>query len=92
MACRCCIAAHDNRFNKAVLTDDAFYFSTPGEICGLINQSSSTDKVESWKRANIEKVADIYNQEKIVDSYESMMLSACGQEQPVVRFPVAEAV
>jgi glycosyltransferase involved in cell wall biosynthesis len=92
MACRCYIAAHDNRFNKAVLNGDAGYFSTAGDISGIIRHPQPAATLDQWKSANIEKVAEIYNQEKIVDSYEKMMLNACGAEQTVVRLPVAEAV
>jgi hypothetical protein len=40
----------------------------------------------------MEKVRTVYNQDRIVDSYEKMMLNACGQEQAIVPLAVAEAV
>ena len=92
MACRCYIAAHNNRFNKAVLNSDATYFSSSEEVSGVIQRLRSMATAEQWKRSNIEKINTIYNQEKIVDSYEEMMLMACGEEKTVVRLPIAEAV
>jgi glycosyltransferase involved in cell wall biosynthesis len=92
MACRCYISAHNNRFNRAVLDHNAGYFSTAEDISSIINNPETVPTLEQWKRSNIEKVTKIYNQEKIVDSYEKMMLNACGENLPVVSLPVAEAV
>jgi glycosyltransferase involved in cell wall biosynthesis len=92
MACGSYIAAHDNRFNKAVLNTEANYFSTPGDIQSIISKPEAISTLEQWKKSNIEKIRITYNQEKIVDSYEKMMLSACGEHQPAMRWPVAKAV
>src|SRR5262245_58370078 len=91
MACSCFIAAHNNRFNKAVLNNDAGYFSTADDVRTIIDSPTSGSLQLQFVRANIEKIRTIYNQEKIVDSYEQMMLKACGEKQSVVRLPVAEA-
>jgi len=92
MACGCRIAAHENRFNKAVLNDEAAYFTSPGDIGLIIKTPENSSVIERWKRYNIEKVLTIYNQESIVDSYEKMMLQACAADQPVMSMPIAEAV
>jgi glycosyltransferase involved in cell wall biosynthesis len=92
MACECYIAAHDNRFNKAVLNAEANYFSTPGDIQSIISKPEAALTLEQWKKSNIEKIRTTYNQEKIVDSYEKLMLNACGENQPAMRLPVAKAV
>lgn len=92
MACSCYIAVHNNRFNKAVVNGDAAYFSSAAEVSGVIQNGRSAAIADQWKRSNIQKINSIYNQEKIVDSYEAMMLAACGEEKMVVRLPVAEAV
>ena len=60
MGSRALIAAHNNVFNKAILNDDAFYFSTAYEVSNLIssvNKEENISKVEN----NIVKIKDQYN-------------------------------
>jgi glycosyltransferase involved in cell wall biosynthesis len=90
MACGCRVAAHNNRFNKAVLNGDATYFADAGEVSLIINNPAGAALKEGWKNSNFEKIRSIYNQEKIVDSYEKMMLNACGATQHIVRPAAAE--
>jgi glycosyltransferase involved in cell wall biosynthesis len=92
MACRCYIAANNNRFNKAVLNDEAAYFSNAEEVSKIINNPATLPSVEEWKKTNIEKIRAIYNQEKIIDSYEKMMLNACGVKNILMQPAVAEAI
>ena len=92
MACGCHIAAHDNRFNKAVLNGDAGYFSGPEDIGTIINNPEAISIHDQWKKCNFEKIRAIYNQEKIVDSYEKVMMNACGEKQIILQPAVAEAV
>lgn len=92
MACECCIVANDNRFNKAVLNGEAGYFSTAEDILSIINNPEAVSDAEQWKKINIEKIRTIYNQEKIVDSYEKMMLDACGVKDIIMQPAVAKAV
>ena len=70
MACGCNIAAHDNVFNRAILTDYAFFFSTPDDIRNIINKSISELPIVNRKDQNIEKVKTIYNWESIINKYE----------------------
>ena len=92
MSCGCCIMAHDNRFNKAVLNGEAGYFSNREDIQSIINNPKAVSTVEQWKKFNIEKVKTIYNQEKIVASYEKMMLNACGVKDIILQPVIAKAV
>jgi glycosyltransferase involved in cell wall biosynthesis len=77
MACGCCIAAHNNVFNKAVLQNDADYFSSVAEVVTIINAPKDI-VAEQRKQLNFEKIRTIYNQEKIIASYEQLMLKAAG--------------
>lgn len=44
MACNCCIVAHDNVFNKSILSDDAFYFSNENQLAEyLFLEKKQTD-------------------------------------------------
>ncbi|HEX7845606.1 MAG TPA: DUF1972 domain-containing protein [Chitinophagaceae bacterium] len=74
MACQCSIIAHENVFNRAVLADDAGYFSNEAGIVQLIKSSSNTDRIAQQKKANLEKISKLYNAKKIVGDYEALML------------------
>ena len=77
MACGCGIAAHNNIFNRAILQNEALYFSTVNEITGIVNTSKDAPNIDHWKKMNIEKIRTIYNQEKIIEAYEKIMLDTC---------------
>lgn len=78
MACQCNIAAHDNVFNKTVLSSEAEYFSSSDEVASILN--SENYKLESAKRkeSNTRKIIEVYNWEKIVDAYENIMYALTG--------------
>jgi glycosyltransferase involved in cell wall biosynthesis len=90
MACGCRIAANDNQFNRAVLQDGADYFSSSGDVANIINTAKSILTINEWKQEYREKIRTIYNQDKITDAYENLMLNACGITKMVVQ-PVAAA-
>lgn len=75
MGCQCLVVAHDNEFNRGVLGDDAFYFSTSEEIARL---ACSCDKASPDSavmiRNNFEKIRRDYSWEKIIGQYEQAML------------------
>lgn len=74
MASGCAIAAHDNRFNHAVLNDQADYFSTAQDVTAILDRDEYPDVQDGWKEKNLEKVKKIYNWDKIIDQYESVLL------------------
>lgn len=76
MACGCYLAAHDNEFNKAILADDAAYFSGTNDITNIINDPPHQDIISQWRKSNIEKVRTLYNWEKIISGYEAIFLQA----------------
>jgi len=83
MACRCDIAAHKNAFNKAILQNDAGYFSSATEIASLINFPEAERISNQRKLSNIQKIKTIYSQQKNVDDYEQLMFMAANrQKQP----------
>jgi glycosyltransferase involved in cell wall biosynthesis len=92
MACGCRIAAHNNPFNKAVLQHEADYFNDSNEIAAIINTPKAVSTLDHWKRLNLDRIRIEYNQEKIVDGYEEVMLSACGKKKIIIQPAVAEAV
>lgn len=61
------IAAHDNGFNRAVLGDDAFYFSSAEEVSELI--TAKADSGQQMIGRNKEKIREQYNWPHIVAQY-----------------------
>jgi glycosyltransferase involved in cell wall biosynthesis len=83
MGCNALIAAHDNTFNKAVLGNDAFYFSTEGELAELVRNFTSKPVYEEMLKNNIEKIRTTYNWQKIVDDYEAVLQEASKRKRGV---------
>jgi glycosyltransferase involved in cell wall biosynthesis len=73
MACGCAIAAHDNVFNRAVLDQDAFYFSTAEEVKALLNAETMASLIEDRRKKNLDKLFRLYMWEKIIDDYERLL-------------------
>jgi len=73
MACGCRIAAHDNVFNRAILENDADYFSTPDQVAQIIDQSLDNDATEKRRVKNIQKIQSGYNWASVIDQYEKLM-------------------
>jgi glycosyltransferase involved in cell wall biosynthesis len=69
MASQALIAAHDNPFNRAVLGEDAFYFSSPEDLATLPSPA------DVWKRNNLEKVRQAYSWQRITDQYENVLMN-----------------
>ena len=68
MASNAFIVAHDNRFNKAVLYENALFFKNAKDVCKIIN--SDTEKLRKKTiPANKSKVELTYNWDKICNEY-----------------------
>ena len=75
MACRCNIAAHDNIFNKAILENEAYYFSSASDVRNILELPLDCSTIKRRKEMNIEKVKRLYNWDTIVGEYEKLFLS-----------------
>lgn len=76
MACCCRIAAYDNIFNRAVLGDDAFYFSSVTDIQNIITREDDEKTIKEKQERNLEKIRTVYSWPKIITAYEELMLAA----------------
>ena len=76
MACHCNIAAHENIFNKNILTNSAYYFSTWEDIVQIINQPADVEIIAGRKKNNLEKIKKVYKWNKIIDDYEKVFVNA----------------
>lgn len=89
MACNCNIAAHNNIFNKAVLEENADYFSTTEEVTALIQRDTDMQLIDERKQSNIVRIQTIFNKNKNIEDYERLMLRACPERARVITAPVA---
>lgn len=70
MASNALICANDNVFNRAVLNENAHYFTTAADVAfTLSNVTNSTGIYNQMLANNREKIADFYSIENIVNSY-----------------------
>ncbi len=76
MACSALIVAHDNVFNRAILGEDAFYFTDAERLTRLIEGVRDKKEYPEMLSANRHKVVEKYNWPKIVDEYEAVLQSA----------------
>ena len=81
MACSCTIVAHNNNFNRSVLSDNAFYFSSAGEIKAILNQYTQADK--RMMEQNLEKIRTEYGWDNIIEKYENLFIYAIPQKKNV---------
>ncbi len=73
MAAGCFVFAHDNIFNRAVLGENALYYSTPLAITELLNGMDSIAikyKIE-FVNANLEKIRSDFSWKNLVDKHEA---------------------
>ena len=76
MASRALIAAHDNPFNKAILGEDALYFSSAAQTTELVNRSYDEPIRRGMIEHNLQKIHDHFNWETITDEYERFLQSS----------------
>lgn len=70
MAASCPIFAHDNIFNRGVLEDSAFYFSTASLLSEYLwDLRALKSKVQEKAEKNLQKVRTTYNWNIVVDEY-----------------------
>ncbi len=72
MACGCVIAAHDNPFNRAILGDETYYFSSANQVCDALETHSDLKKTAGWREKNLEKIKVIFRWDRIVNDYEKV--------------------
>lgn len=72
MASDCFILAHDNIFNRAVLKENAIYYSSPQVVAKLLDSIDSIAGLykEKFIKNNLEIIRQEYSWEKLVDEHE----------------------
>lgn len=74
MASEALIAAHNNPFNKSVLSTDAFYFSDANEVQTLVETVQRKEPEKAMVTNNLNKIKYQFNWEGIIDQYERFAL------------------
>lgn len=68
MASRALIAAHNNDFNRGVLKDNAYYFSSATEVKNILNSIRKNDNLPLIQN-NFEEIVNEFNWNKINGKY-----------------------
>lgn len=72
MASSCFILAHDNIFNKAVLKQNALYYSSDEEVSSLLNGISDLilKNRDFYINNNLDEIRNNYSWEKLIEEHE----------------------
>ncbi len=73
MASRALVAAHNNPFNKAILGEDAYYFSESKDVTALVERTVDQENREGMIEKNLQKIREHFNWETITDEYEQFL-------------------
>jgi glycosyltransferase involved in cell wall biosynthesis len=73
MAAGAPICAHDNPFNRAVLEEDAGWFTSPDDIVKLIRQEPNPLWWQEAIDRNVEKIATQYTWEGVIGAYAKLV-------------------
>ncbi|WP_395065456.1 DUF1972 domain-containing protein [Flavobacterium sp.] len=68
MASNALIAAHNNDFNKGILKENGFYFSSPSEVKNLLKSIKKSDNLQLIQN-NFDAIVNDFNWEKINGQY-----------------------
>jgi glycosyltransferase involved in cell wall biosynthesis len=80
MASRSLIAAHDNPFNRAVLQQDAYYFSSHHEVKEVIENTYRNGREAAMINNNLKKIQEQFNWNNVISKYETF-LQRCVREK-----------
>lgn len=81
MASQALIAAHDNDFNKGVLQENAFFFSTPKEVAHILKTAKKSDTLHFIKN-NYEAIVTQFNWSKINGEYLQLFEACMAKGKP----------
>jgi glycosyltransferase involved in cell wall biosynthesis len=76
MAAGSFIIAHDNRFNRNILKDNALYFNNENEITSiLLSENDWINKKEFFVKTNLTLIEKEYQWEDVTDKYDNLFKS-----------------
>jgi len=71
MAAQTFIIAHDNQFNKSVISENAYYFDSPNELSILLKSEEIIKNKKKFTQNNLTRIDEVYRWSIVVDQYES---------------------
>ncbi|MGQ1946421.1 DUF1972 domain-containing protein [Geofilum sp. OHC36d9] len=75
MGSKALICAHDNIFNRSILGNEAWYFSSSRDVSELLNKESYPQR-DRYIDLNCQKIKELYGWERIVSQYETVFYNA----------------
>jgi hypothetical protein len=81
MASQALIIAHDNIFNRAVLGEDAFYFSSPHDIVSILKSQNGKPECPAYIENNNFKIEKYYSWDHITTLLENVLLDAIQERE-----------
>ena len=75
MSGKALIVAHDNVFNRSVLENDAFYFTSGFHVKCFIDQPITENSTQKMIDNNFKKIQEIYNWQQITLQYEQVYVA-----------------
>jgi glycosyltransferase involved in cell wall biosynthesis len=72
MASSCVICAHDNKFNRAVLGENGYYFCNSHDISELLKKANgevTDEKRKIYIQNNLNRISKKYDPERIINKY-----------------------
>ena len=81
MADKALIAAHDNEFNRAILQQDAFYFSSAADTGQLVGSVLPGESHAKKTENNFTKIREQYNWPCIIDQYKALFINSCNRSK-----------
>jgi glycosyltransferase involved in cell wall biosynthesis len=73
MASRALVAAHDNPFNRAILHEDAFYFTSYNEVRKIIENTHRNGRETAMINNNLKKIQEQFNWDTVIKKYEDFI-------------------
>jgi glycosyltransferase involved in cell wall biosynthesis len=73
MASGALVVAHDNVFNKSVLVNDAFYFSSPADIAAIIDGPVTKSDCIALLNNNVNRIRNEYSWQQVTTALENYL-------------------
>jgi Glycosyltransferase len=91
MAAKAFIVAHDNLFNKAVLGNDALFFTDLADVQNIISNTQRGAAANCMIENNIVKIKNQFSWDTIVEEYEQFFYKCCSAKanKSVIKQPQA---
>ncbi len=78
----CLIYAHENDFNRLILGEEGFYFSTKEDLVQIIQKAPRKTMSHPFLSKNLEKVKTIYSWQNVAKAYEQLFNELLNGENP----------